>query len=50
MSVYKVTAKQVYFVEADTAEQAELFFVNDDEEHVGLGFTKVTDVELQEDE
>lgn len=49
MSLYKVTAKQTYYVEADTPEQAELFFINDDAEHVGLGFTEVTDVE-QEDE
>lgn len=45
MSIYKVTAKQTYYVEADTPELARMFFVNDDEEHVGCGFTEVTDVE-----
>ena len=45
MTVYKVTAKQVYYVEADTAEQAQLFFINDDEEHIGIGFTEVISVE-----
>ena len=45
MGVYKVTAKQVYYVEADTAEQAQLFFINDDDEHIGLGFTEVISVE-----
>jgi hypothetical protein len=50
MSVYKVTAKQVYYVDADTPKQAELFFINDDDEHVGFGFTEVIDVEEQEDE
>ena len=50
MSVYKVTAKQVYYVEADTPEEAKLFFINDDDEHVGIGFTEVTDVELVEED
>ena len=50
MSTYKVTAKQVYYVDADTPEQAELFFINDDDEHVGIGFTEVIAVEEQEDE
>lgn len=51
MHVYKVTAKQTYYVEADTPEEAKLFFITDDDEHVGIGFTEVTDVELeQEDE
>lgn len=50
MSVYKVTAEQVYYVEADTPEQAELFFINDDDEHVGIGFTEVIDVEEVGDE
>lgn len=50
MSVYKVTAKQVYYVEADTPEEAKLFFFTDDDEHVGIGFTEVTDVELVEGE
>ncbi len=49
MSIYKVTAKQVYYVEADTEEQARLYFVNDDEEHVGIGFTEVTSVEEVEE-
>ena len=43
--VYKVTAKQVYYVRADTTEQAQLFFINGDEEHIGIGFTEVTSVE-----
>jgi len=50
MNVYKVTAKQVYYVEADTPEEAKLFFINDDDEHVGFGFTEVTDVELVEED
>lgn len=50
MNVYKVTAKQVYYVEADTSEEAKLFFITDDDDHVGIGFTDVTDVELMEDE
>lgn len=50
MSTYKVTAKQVYYVEADTAEQAQLYFINYDEEHVGIGFTEVTEVEEVEDD
>ena len=50
MTVYKVTAKQVYYVEADTAEQAQLFFINDDEDHIGIGFTEVTSVEESKDE
>lgn len=51
MNVYKVTAKQVYYVEADTSEEAKLFFITDDDEHMGIGFTEVISVELeQEDE
>lgn len=50
MSVYKVTAKQTYYVEADTPEEAKLFFITDDDEHVGIGFTEVTDVELVEED
>lgn len=50
MSTYKVTAKQVYYVIADTPEQAHMYFVNDDEEHVGIGFTEVTEVEEVEDD
>ena len=50
MNLYKVTAKQVYYVEADTPEQAHMFFINDDEEHVGFGFTEVTEVEEVEDD
>ena len=49
MSVYKVTAKQVYYVDADSAEEAKMHFIAEDE-HVGIGFTDVTDVELMEDE
>lgn len=50
MSVYKVTAKQTYYVEADTPEEAQLSFIEENE-HVGIGFTEVIDVELeQEDE
>lgn len=49
MSVYKVTAKQVYYVEADTPEEAQMSFIEMDE-HVGIGFTEVTDVEVMEDE
>lgn len=50
MNVYKVTAKQTYYVEADTPEEAKLFFITDDDEHVGFGFTEVTDVEVMEGE
>lgn len=46
MSVYRVTAKQVYYVEADTPEEAQMFFIEDDDEHVGIGFTDVMSVEL----
>ena len=50
MSIYKVKAKQTYYVEADTEEQAHMFFVNDDDEHVCFGFTEVTSVEEVQDE
>lgn len=49
MSTYKVTAKQTYYVWADTPELARMFFINDDDEHVGFGFTEVTDVEEVEE-
>ena len=49
MSIYKVTAKQVYYVDADTPEQARMFFIDDDEEHVECGFTEVTEVEEVEE-
>ena len=49
MSVYKVTAKQVYYVDADTPEEATVHFIDEDE-HVGIGFTDVIDVELVEDD
>lgn len=48
MSVYRVTSKQVYYVEADTPEEAKIFFVEGDE-HVGIGFTEVIDAELIEE-
>jgi len=51
MNVYKVIAKQVYYVEADSPEEATLYFIEGDSEHVGIGFTEVAEVELeQEDE
>lgn len=50
MSVYRVTAKQTYYVEADTPEEAKMFFITDDDEHVGIGFTEIIDVELVEGE
>ncbi len=50
MNVYKVTAKQVYYVEADTAEQAHLYFIEEDGEHVGIGFTEVISIENAEGE
>ena len=50
MSTYKVTAKQTYYVEADTAELASMFFIIGDEEHVGFGCTEVTEVEEIEGE
>ena len=49
MNVYKVTAKQTYYVEADTPEEAQMSFIEMDE-HVGIGFTEVTDVELVEED
>lgn len=49
MNVYKVTAKQTYYVEADTPEEAQISFIEMDE-HVGIGFTEVTDVELVEED
>ena len=48
MSVYKVTAKHVYYVEANTSEEAQMYFVEEDDEHVGIGFTDVMSVELVE--
>ena len=48
MSVYRVTAKKVYYVEADTPEEAKIHFIDEDD-HVGIGFTDVTDVELVEE-
>ena len=50
MSVYRVTAKQVYYVEADTPEEAQMYFAEDDDEHVGIGFTDVISVELVEED
>lgn len=49
MNVYKVTAKQVYYVDADSSEEAKMHFIAEDE-HVGIGFTDVTDVELVEED
>lgn len=49
MNVYKVIAKQTYYVIADTPEQAHMRFINDDE-HVGIGFTEVMSVEEVKDE
>ena len=49
MGVYKVTAKQTYYVEADTPEEAKMHFIEEDE-FVGIGFTEVTDVELVEED
>ena len=49
MSIYKVTAKQTYYVEADNPEQAHMRFINDDDEHVGIGFTEVMSVEEVEE-
>ena len=43
--IYKVTAKQVCYVEADTPEQAHMLFIEDDSEHIGIGFTDVTSIE-----
>ena len=34
MKVYKVTAEQIYYVEADSPEQAQIYFIDDDEKHV----------------
>ena len=48
MSVYRVTAKQVYYVEADSQEEAKMHYFEEDE-HVGIGFTEVTDVKLMEE-
>ena len=50
MNVYRVTAKQVYYVEADTPEEAQMYFVEEDDEHVGIGFTDVMSVELVEED
>lgn len=49
MNVYKVTAKQTYYVEADTPEEAKMHFIEEDE-LVGIGFTEIIDAELVEDE
>ena len=49
MSVYKVTAIQVYYVEADSPEEATVHFIDGDE-HVGIGFTDVMSVELVEED
>ena len=49
MKMYKVTAKQEYYVEADTPEEAKTFFIFDDE-HVGVGFMVVTDIEEVQDD
>lgn len=48
--IYKVIAKQTYYVCADTPEQASMFFINDDDVHVGIGFTEVIEVEEVEGE
>ena len=48
MSIYRVTAYQVYYVEADSPEEADMHFIDGDN-HVGIGYTEVTDVELVED-
>lgn len=49
MNVYKVTAKQTYYIEADTPEEAKMHFIEEDE-FVGIGFTEIIDAELMEDE
>ena len=49
MSVYKVTAKQVYYVNADSPEAAKMHFIDEDD-HVGIGFTDVISVELVEED
>ena len=49
MSMYRVTATQTYYVEADTPEEAQMYFVEEDDEHVGIGFTDVMSVELVEE-
>lgn len=49
MNVYKVTAKQTYYVEAETPEEAKMHFIEEDE-LVGIGFTEIIDAELVGDE
>ena len=49
MSVYKVTAKQVYYVDADSPEEAKIHLLVEDD-HVGIGFTDVISVELVEED
>lgn len=49
MGVYKVTAKQIYYIEADTPEEAKMHFIAEDD-HVGIGFTDVISCELVEEE
>ena len=49
MSMYRVIATQTYYVEADTPEEAQMYFVEEDDEHVGIGFTDVMSVELVEE-
>lgn len=48
MSVYRVTAKQVYYVEADNPDEAIMRFIEEDG-HVVIGFTDVTEVKLVEE-
>lgn len=48
MNVYKVTAKQVYYIEADSPEEAITHFIDEDN-HVCIRLTKVTDVVLVEE-
>ncbi len=49
MNMYRVIAKQVYYVEADSPEEATVHFIDEDE-HVGIGFTDVINVELVEED
>lgn len=48
MGVYKVTAKQIYYIEADSSEEAITHFIDEDD-HVCIRLIKVTDVVLVEE-
>lgn len=40
----------IHLLNGSTEQEAHLFFIDDDEEHVGIGFTEVISIELEKGE